>query len=147
MKKDRIILLFFLVILLSCKTNIHDKISEKINFEWGLVEALYFDQNTEHEVDLLNDERILSFGFEKYNHMWFQKKVGREYKFINTSYNIFNENDTLKMKISNSEDKRLNATFYMYIDTIHETKTYHRIQLSLDSENLFIIALKQKSKI
>ena len=144
--KRKFILIIILSTTLGCKKTVHDKIAESINFEWGLFDLLYIANNENESVDLIELENINSIGFEKHNHMWYLKRVNREYEFIGADYHIFKNNDTLKMRISNSEDKRLNATYDLYIDTLYEAKKYHHIRLTLDSENVFVVAEKMKSK-
>ena len=146
MRKVDLALIIFILFMGCKKPTIHQKISESINFEWGLFNLKYIDVKKNELIDLKETESINSLGFEEYNHMWFLKRENREYKFIVADYHIFLNNDTLKLKISNSEDKRLNATYDMYIDTLYEEKKYHHIRLTLDSENVFIVAEKMKSK-
>mgnify|MGYP005871724373 CR=1 FL=1 len=147
-KKHRILAVLILIIIffIGCKKTTHENISESINFEWGITEFRYYNINQKLELDLLNDERIFTLGFKNNKYLWFQKRNKNKYEFFNSKYEIIKNNDTLKLIISNSEDKRLNAIYDLYIDTLYEETKYHHIRLTLDSDNTFIVAEKMKSK-
>jgi hypothetical protein len=63
-------------------------------------------------------------------------------KFISSNYKVFKDVDTLKMSIKNCDDKRFDGIYNLYLDTIQDTGEEYMIQLSLDSENAYIQAIR-----
>lgn len=150
LKKNKL-LLFSLIIFLGCsELSVHDKFSRYIDFNWGISTFYYYNNRKDLELDLLRDERIDALSFKHHKYLLFRKIKSngntKKYNWFTSEYNIFKKKDTLKFSISNSEDERFNATYNMYLDTVDDSGMYHHLILTLDSENVYIVAEKFKSK-
>lgn len=93
----------------------------------------------------MQSEDYSLLGFEKHNHFWFTK-LDHSNDFTSADYKIFKQLDTLKIDITNCEDRRFDGNYNLYIDTIQNTKEKYIIRITLDSENILIQAIKPKLK-
>ncbi len=94
--------------------------------------------------DLTMDHHIMNFDDKN---LWFVKrKAGEEDHFVNARFNIHTESKTLQINIKDSEDKRFNGNYNLYIDTIQNNEEDYIIRLTLDSEKTFIEAIRSKLK-
>lgn len=136
MKKTLILLP--IIYLISCNT-LHDKYYKRLEGEWQITKFYY------KELNIMQSEDYSLLGFEKYNHIWFTR-IDQTNDFTSADYEISDKLDTLKIDIKNCEDKRFNENFNLYIDTIQNTEEEYIIQITLDSRNVLIQAIKPKLK-
>ena len=139
-------IVIILFIVLSCKPSFHNQYYKKIQGAWTISNLEHIDDFEDKIIDLRRQEEYYTMGFEKNNHLWFTKRKNRETLFIRATYEIFKQNDTIKLRIEKSDDVRLEAVYDLYIDTLGQTDMHYRVQLSLDSESTYLSALRMKSK-
>lgn len=138
MKKSTLFL-FTLFFVFSC-TGVNDKNLNYFKGNWKIIQ-LY------HKNSDLTLERYYEIRLSANNQLWMIKKdENREPKFINAKYKFTTYLDTLKLDVVRCEDDRLNANYNMYIDTISDDGKQYIIQLTLDSENTYIQAIRAKLK-
>lgn len=139
-------IVIIIIFVFSCKPSFHDQYYEKIQGSWRISDFEHIDYTENKIIDLTWPERYYTIGFENHNHLFFVKRENRNPKFVRATYEIFKENDTLKIRIVKSDDVRLEGVYDLYIDTLSQTNLHYRVQLSLDSENTYLSALRMKSK-
>jgi hypothetical protein len=135
MKKSIVLILLLLV---SC-SSMNDKYFEMLKGEWQITKFYHKEKNIGSDGDYL-------IGFEKHNQSWFMNVEDRTDKFISFNYEVFKDLDTLRMGIKNCEDKRFDGVYNLSIDTIQDTREQYMIQLTLDSKNSYIQAIRPKLK-
>ncbi|MDR6302310.1 hypothetical protein [Mesonia maritima] len=145
MKKINFILLTVLCLILSCSSSFHNQYSQKIKGAWTINHFERIDQTQNKEFDLRREEGFYIVGLENHNHIWFTKRENRKGKSIDATYDIFKQNDTLKLSITKSDDERLEGVYNLYIDTIAKMDRQYKVQIALDSENTYLSALRVKN--
>ncbi|RKS42564.1 hypothetical protein BC962_3231 [Gillisia mitskevichiae] len=132
--------LFSLVIVIfifSCSSE-NDNNFELVEGDWQVDEFYHKNQ------DLSSNDHYL-MGFEKSDQFWI-RKIDYTNDFNQASFKLFEESDSLKITINNSEDKRLIGDYNLYIDTIRESKTHYYINITLDGQHTYISGRKGRSK-
>lgn len=125
-------------ILFSC--NIHeDKYFEFLKGEWQITKFYYKKEN----IMLTKDYSLL--GFEKNNQLWFTR-IDDTKDFTSSDYVLLKKSNTLKIDIKNCEDSRFNDNYNFSIDTIQYTGEQYLIQITLNSGNTLIQAIRPKIK-
>ena len=140
----RTLLLFFLIS--SCSSSFHKQYYQELKGSWTINQFEHIQEETDTLLDLRRSEDYFQIGFENQNNLFFIKRENRENKFIGAKYFIFKENDTLKIRIEESEDVRIEGVYDLYMDTIRENEMQFLVQISLDEENTYISAQKWKNK-
>lgn len=135
---NRFKLLLILLIASSC-TSVNEKYFKKVEGEWQITQFYHGEEN-------LMSPGYYIMGFQESDHLWMLKREGRESKFVSSKYKFSKKLDTLQIDIKNSEDVRLNGNYTVYIDTISQTRESYIIQLTLDSENTYLEAIRSKLK-
>lgn len=139
-------IVFILIFIIACQPSFHDQYYKKIQGAWSINDFEHKNDIEGTTNDLTWPERYYIIGFEKQNHLFFIKVENRKDKFVRATYEIFKENDTLKLRIAKSDDVRLEGVYDLYIDTLGQTDMHYRVQLSLDHEKTYLSALRMKSK-
>jgi hypothetical protein len=132
------LLYIFILNLISCNS-LQDKYNDRFNGEWQITKFQY------KELNIIQSENYVLLGFEKHHHFWITK-LDNTNDFTSADYRIFNKLDTLRIDIKNCEDRRFEGNYNLYVDTIKNTKEEYIIQITLDSENNLIQAIKPKLK-
>ncbi|SHI73490.1 hypothetical protein SAMN04488096_10436 [Mesonia phycicola] len=147
MKKTNFIFIVLtaLCLILSCSSSFHNQYYQKIKGAWTINHFEHIDKIQNKELDLRREEGFYIVGLEKHNHIWFTKRENRQDKSIDATYDIFKQNDTLKLRITKSDDERLEGVYDLYIDTIAELDRQYKVQIALDSENTYLSALRVKN--
>lgn len=146
LNKEIFSIVVILIFVLSCQPTFHDQYYKKIQGSWRIDDFQHIDGPEENIIDLRNQDRYYLMGFENHNHLFFIKRDNREDVSVRATYEIFKENDTLKIRIKKSDDKRIEGIYDFYIDTIGERDAAYLLQVSLDSEKTYLSALKWKYK-
>lgn len=125
---------FLLIIIMSCRSN-QDRYSEILNEEWQIIKFFHKDEDI-----ALKGFKII--GFERHDKLWLIKRKNGVSKFIYADYNLFIKSDTLKIEIKNCNDIRFNVDYNVYIDTVRNFEKHYILQLTLDSEDSYIQAIR-----
>lgn len=144
--KDVLSISIILFLVFSCSTSVHNQYYKKIEGTWAINDFEHIDKLEGKIIDLTWPERFFSIGFGNHNHLWFTKVENRRDISVRATYEVFKENDTLKIRITKCDDVRLEGVYDFYIDTLGQTDLHYRVQLSLDSEKTYLSALRMKSK-
>ena len=139
-----IIVIFY--IISSCSTSFHKQYYQKIAGAWTINDFEHINHIEDTIIDLRRQYGYYIMGLENHNHMYFVKRESREDISVRATYEIFKQNDTLKLRIEKSDDVRIEGVYDLYIDTLGQTDMHYRVQLSLDSEKTYLSALRMKSK-
>jgi hypothetical protein len=133
-----ILVFFLLIIITSCQSN-QDRYSVILNEEWQIMKFFHKDED-------IALKGFIIIGFERHNKLWFIKRENGVSKFIYADYNFFMKSDTLKIDIKNCSDIRFNSNYNVYIDTVRNFEKQYIIQLTLDSEDSYIQAIRSSLK-
>ncbi|PIV48652.1 MAG: hypothetical protein COS19_12690 [Flavobacteriaceae bacterium CG02_land_8_20_14_3_00_34_13] len=135
-----------LIFAISCQPSFHDQYYKKIQSSWRISDFQHKDYSEDKIIDLREQAGFFLMGLENNNHIYFLKRENREDVSVRATYEIFKENDSIKMRIEKSDDKRIEGIYDFYIDTIGERDAAYLLQVSLDSEKTYLSALKWKDK-
>lgn len=135
-----------LIFVLSCQPSFHDQYYKKIQGSWRISDFQHINGSEENIIDLRIQDGYYLMVLEKHNHLFFVKRDNRRDISVSASYEIFKENDILKIRIEKSDDKKIEGVYDFYIDTLSQTNMHYKLLISLNSENTYLSALRMKSK-
>ena len=90
----------------------------------------------------MNSEEHFLMGFDKNNHLWITIIEDRSNEFVSSRCKFKKKLKNLEMDIFDSEDKRFNGNYDVHIDTLENNKEEYILQLTLDTEDTYIQAIR-----
>lgn len=124
-------LIFF---VLSCSSE-HNKYFKIVEGQWQIT-TFY------HNGNKMNSEEHFLMGFDKNNHLWITIIEDRSNEFVSSRCKFKKNLKNLEMDIFDSEDKRFNGNYDVHIDTLENNKEEYILQLTLDTEDTYIQAIR-----
>ena len=122
--------------MISCDSS-EDKYFKILEGEWQTIKFYHKEKNLSNNIYIIN--------FYDRNHFWIRNTESENDDFVSSNYKIYKVTNSLKMDIKCS-DNNLTGNYNISIDTIgQDTESYH-IQLTLDTENNYIQAIRHKLK-
>lgn len=132
---NKILLFLFIIIIISCNSS-KEKYFDAIKGEWQIVK---FDRKEDNH----KWKKYLIIGFDKSSSFWLSDLDGN---FLTYQYELSKQSDSLSMNIINKSESKLNGNYDLHIDTIQNNPEDYIIQITLDSENTYIQAIRSKLK-
>jgi uncharacterized membrane protein len=130
-------LLFILVITMTSCGSSDGKYFKMLKGEWQTVKFYHKEKNLSNTTYIIN--------FYDQNNFWIRNTESQNDNFVSSKYNIFKESNLLKMDVKCS-DNTLSGNYNIKIDTIGQDEESYHIQLTLDTENNYIQAIRHKLK-
>ena len=131
MRRIYFVLIFF---ILSCSSE-HKKYFKIVEGQWQIT-TFYQNGNK------MNSEEHFLMGFDKNNHLWITIIEDRSNEFVSSRCKFKKKLKNLEMDIFDSEDKIFNGNYDVHIDTLENNKEEYILQLTLDTEDTYIQAIR-----